>query len=80
MLSKAWPGLHHKHGDHRSDTEELVRLVFLLGEDGSEDRLSLQRDVEEESSEYGDVVQWEGLVDTYFNLTMKVSSFVPLYL
>ena len=57
-----------------------MRLVFLLGEDGSEDRLSLQRDVEEESSEYGDVVQWEGLVDTYFNLTMKVSSFVPLYL
>ncbi|KAL8620612.1 hypothetical protein ACOMHN_017893 [Nucella lapillus] len=45
-------------------------LIFLMGEKKS--GLDVSEVVRRESDKYGDVVQWKGMHDTYFNLTMKV--------
>lgn len=60
---RAWPG-------RREGPEGRVRLVFLLGEGRQGEEVS--QAVRRESQEHGDLLQWQGLHDSYFNLTWKV--------
>ena len=58
----------------REGTEGRVGLVFLLGEVQEGEEVSSEA-VRRESEEHGDLVQWERLHDSYFNLTLKVGIF-----
>nr|KAG5687628.1 hypothetical protein BaRGS_020029 [Batillaria attramentaria] len=72
---KAWPGTarQEEHSDPRNSRTGTARVVFLMGQ--TKDVLYKATEKETlaaESREYGDVVQWEGLVEDYSNLTLKV--------
>nr|KAG5687630.1 hypothetical protein BaRGS_020031 [Batillaria attramentaria] len=72
---KAWPGTarQEEHSDPRNRRTGTARVVFLMGQ--TKDVLYKATEKETlaaESREYGDVVQWEGLVEDYSNLTLKV--------
>ncbi|XP_070200902.1 N-acetyllactosaminide beta-1,3-N-acetylglucosaminyltransferase 4-like [Littorina saxatilis] len=57
------------------DTEDLggsVVVLFLLGQ--VKDDRAVSEAFSREAQEHGDVVQWQGLLDTYYNLTLKVRS------
>ncbi len=54
-------------GDHNYFTDENILVVFILG---LVNNASVQRAIEFESSQYGDIVQ-ESFVDSYKNLTFK---------
>ena len=50
-----------------------LRLVFLLGQAKTPSlRLRESQALQRENARFGDLVQWEGLEEDYFNLTYKV--------
>ncbi|KAK7475458.1 hypothetical protein BaRGS_00033277 [Batillaria attramentaria] len=72
---EAWPGTARQgeDGDPTDRQTGTARVVFLMGQ--TKDVLYKATEAETlaaESREYGDVVQWDGLVEDYSNLTLKV--------
>ncbi|XP_076462119.1 beta-1,3-galactosyltransferase 5-like [Babylonia areolata] len=65
VTTRSWPG------PTPQKLPKSVALVFLLGQDGKLGP-NVSEAVRQESEKYGDIVQWEGLQDVYFNLTLKV--------
>ena len=57
----------------KSGDAPTLRLVFLLGQAKTPSlRLREFPALQQESARFGDLVQWEGLEEDYFNLTYKV--------
>ncbi|XP_076469439.1 beta-1,3-galactosyltransferase 5-like isoform X2 [Babylonia areolata] len=65
VTTRTWPG------PTPQTLPKSVALIFLMGEDRKLGPI-VSDAVRLESEKYGDIVQWEGLQDAYFNLTLKV--------
>ncbi|XP_076469413.1 beta-1,3-galactosyltransferase 5-like [Babylonia areolata] len=65
VTTRTWPG------PTPQTLPKSVALIFLMGEDRKLGP-NVSDAVRLESEKYGDIVQWEGLQDAYFNLTLKV--------
>lgn len=70
----AWPEASRQEGDRTPDRQAgTARVVFLMGQTKDAEFKATEAElVAAESRQYGDVVQWEGLMEDYYNLTLKV--------